>query len=486
MHPSLARPRSPRHRAAALIMLLAVAATAASAGAQTVDSTLRGRILSHLIAKRDTSYRYAAYIPRGYQGTHAVPLLLVLDPQGRADEALARTAAAAERLGWIAMSSYDTRGDAPAAANQNIVNVMLSDAFTAFDLDTARIYVAGLSGTANDAWIFAYGALGHIAGILSADAALPADSAWRRAHTGVPPFDVAMTAGRRSFGYDEVFTAAEDLLADSAFHRMDTFSTGTDWPPEPVMAQTLGWLEARAMARHLRTFDRAFVDSVFAIDSAAAAALEAGGQPARAADRWQNIAAAWAGTHDVAFANARVGALTAEPAVTRWRAERDSLLAVTPAARTAIVATLVALRQRPGVPDLRRLTSELRIAQFQTWAADSADSLRAEWAVRRLAEVYTRTSYYEPEAYMAVSDDARALAVLAIAAEIEPTSPQVCRERARAYALRRESGRTLTELRCALAGHTITLNEIRADPRYKFMALRDDFLKLIAKPGGGN
>ncbi len=143
----------------------------------------------------------------------------------------------------------------------------------------------------------------------------------------------------------------------------------------------------------------------------------------------------------------------------------------------------MALRKRPGVPDLRRLTGELRIVPFEQWAADRADSVRAEWAERRLSEIYAYTSYYEPEAYLGVQDAARALALLAIASEIRPQSPEVCRERARAYALRRDSDRTLAELRCALAGSAITIPEIRADPRYRFMETRDDYLALIGKTG---
>ncbi|MDE3217307.1 MAG: hypothetical protein KGO03_12935, partial [Gemmatimonadota bacterium] len=93
-------------------------------------------------------------------------------------------------------------------------------------------------------------------------------------------------------------------------------------------------------------------------------------------------------------------------------------------------------------------------------------------------------SYYEPEAYLAVQDAARALAMLAIASEIRPGSADVCRERARAYALRQDSDRALADLRCALAGSAITVDEIRADPRYRFMQTRDDYLALIGrKPG---
>ena len=468
-------------RASAVIALVV---SAAGVGAQTLDTAFTGRVLGPLIARADTSNRYAAYIPRGYTGVHATPLLILLDPAGRADTALSRVTGAVQRLGWVALSSYDARSDLSPAANQRIVNVMLSDAFSAFHLDTARIYIAGLAGTANDAWIFAYGSSGHIPGIVSVGAAGPLDSAWQAAHPGKPPFDVALASGNRSYGYDDVMRGAAALRADSTPRRLDVFSGASGWPPAAVMAQTLGWLEARAMIRHLRPVDSVLVDSLFAVDSAGAAAVEGARRPALAADQWENAAIAWAGTHDVSYARARARALAADPAVRRWRAERDSLVAVTLDMRRSLIATLIDLRERPGVPDLRRLNDSLRIAPLQAWIADTADSVRADWAARRLAEVFGHLSFYEPEAYINVRDPSRALAVLDIAAEIEPDSPEVCRERARAYALRLDSDRTFTALRCALAGGTISMREIRADPRYTFMEARDDYLKFIGKTGG--
>jgi hypothetical protein len=466
------------------VALLAIAVAAAGAGAQTLDTIQAGRILGPLAARADSTDHYVMYISRRYEAGSRAPLLLLLDPIGRAELALQRAEAAVERLGWVAMASYDARGDNTPAANQHIVNVMLSDAFSAFNVDTARVYVAGLAGTADDAWIFAYGSSGHIPGIVSAGAAGPPDSAWQMAHRGRPPFDVALMAGDWSFGYDDVMRAAGALHADSLPRRLDVFTGGADWPPEPELAQALGWLEARARARHLRPFDHALVDSLFAVDSAAAAALERSLHPAEAAEHWENAAIAWAGIHDVAYARTRAVALAADPPVRLWRAERDSLVAATADWRSSQIATLIELRQRPGVPDLRRLNDSLRIAPLEEWTHDSRDSLRADWAQRRLAEVFGHLSFYEAEAYINVRDAARALAVLDIASEIQPGSPQVCREEARAYALRGDGDRTFTALRCALAGGAISMREIRADPRYKFMEARDDYMKFIGKTGG--
>ncbi len=474
-----------RLRSAQAAAVLALCCAAVSALAQGVDSVYTGKVLTRLVARQDTSFHYAAYIPRRYTPAHPVPLLLVLDPAGRADSATQLVAPAAERLDWIVLSSFDTRGGS-SARNEKAVNLMLDDAFSAFRIDTARIYLAGFSGTARDAWVFAYGAGGHVAGILSAGASMPGDTAWRRRFGGRPPFDVAMAAGDRDFDFDEVVTTADTLRKLGAPVRMDAFAGGHVWPPQAVVGQALGWLDARAMARGLRPMDSLFVDSVFAGDSVRADSLAGARQPGRAYDAWTDIAGAWQGLHDLAYAEARRSALAAEPGVGRWLAERDSLVGRTRVVQHAMGATLGNLRRTPGVPDLRRLTAALHIVQYQQWEADGQDSVRAAWAARRLGDLYVQVSEYEPEVYLRVADPSRALAMLAIADEIRSGDPVVCRERARAYALRRDADAALSQLRCALAGHAITTDEIRTDPRYAFMRSLDDFAALLSPPGGGH
>lgn len=469
---------------AAAAALLVTVATPGRAAGQGIDSAFKGSVLAHLVAHRDTAFRYAAYIPRRYTGEHPVPLLIVLDPLGRAELTTELVAPAAERLGWVVMSSNDSRGGAAAAPDQRAVNLMLSDAFAAFRIDTSRIYLAGLAGTARETWVFAYGAGGHIAGIISVNASMPGDTAWRRKYGGKPPFDVSMISGDRGFNYDEMVGTVDSLGALGAPIRTDVFAGGLEWPSGPVLAQAMGWLDARAMARAMRPVDSLLVDSLFAVDSTRAAAPADSGRTGESADRWRNVTAAWQGMHDVTFARARAADLDATPAVRRWRAERDSLRVAASAVQTRMNAVLSALRKRPGVPDLRELVTDLDIVQLQQWAADRSDSLRAMWADRRLDALYVQVSESEPEAYIGVGEAARALAMLSVAEMIRPRAPGICSERARAYALRGDAESTMDELRCALEAKVVTVDQILNDPRYRFLRSLDTFDDLLKRFGG--
>ncbi len=55
--------------------------------------------------------QYALYLPPGYSSSRRWPVLIMLDPRGRAEATLARVQEGARRNGWIVMSSHQSRSD---------------------------------------------------------------------------------------------------------------------------------------------------------------------------------------------------------------------------------------------------------------------------------------------------------------------------------------------------------------------------------------
>src|SRR5437867_7265281 len=74
--------------------------------------------------------------------------LFVLDPRARGVLGLALFRDAAARLGWIVMSSHNTLSDGPVEPNVAAMNAMLAWAQARLAVDSARVYLAGFSGTA--------------------------------------------------------------------------------------------------------------------------------------------------------------------------------------------------------------------------------------------------------------------------------------------------------------------------------------------------
>src|SRR5947208_14494015 len=84
-----------------------------------------GRLEERVPSSTDTSQAFALYLPPGYTAERRWPVLFVLDPRGRALLARDLFRDAAARLGWVAMSSYNTRSDALVDPNLSAMDAML-------------------------------------------------------------------------------------------------------------------------------------------------------------------------------------------------------------------------------------------------------------------------------------------------------------------------------------------------------------------------
>ena len=77
-----------------------------------------------------------------------------MDPRGRALNPLGRFKDAAERLGYVLISSYNTLSDGVTEPNEAAVAAMIQDVQELVSVDTRRLYFAGFSGTARLSWVF--------------------------------------------------------------------------------------------------------------------------------------------------------------------------------------------------------------------------------------------------------------------------------------------------------------------------------------------
>ena len=109
-----------------------------------IDVTLpAGRIVRRITSRADTNQRYALYLPSSFTRERQWPILFLLDPRGRALIPLQRFQPVAERLGYIAISSYNTLSDGPAEPNYKAMNAMLDDVQRSLPVDSRRFYLVG-------------------------------------------------------------------------------------------------------------------------------------------------------------------------------------------------------------------------------------------------------------------------------------------------------------------------------------------------------
>src|SRR5512138_2650435 len=67
-----------------------------------------GQLVELASSEANPRQQYAVYVPSSYRAESEWPLLIVMDPRGRAMIPLSRLREASERLGYIAISSYNS------------------------------------------------------------------------------------------------------------------------------------------------------------------------------------------------------------------------------------------------------------------------------------------------------------------------------------------------------------------------------------------
>jgi predicted esterase len=379
-----------------------------------------------LTADADTAQSYALYLPPGYDTTRRWPILFVLDPRGRAKLALDLFRPAAERLGFVVMSSYNSLSDGPPEPNVRAMNAMIGSAQSRLSIDARRFYLAGFSGTARAALNFALELRGHVAGVIADGAAVgfSADGI-EVTFSGDSSFAYFAATGDGDFNHEEVRAAVERLRLSRVPNRLAVFAGPHSWPPPDVCGRALEWLQLRAMVSGLMPLDSTWVRAQLTADIATAERLESVGRWDEAQQLFREIAqdyAAWPAARD---ASVRAESIVQRPAFRRYQDERRKVAEQDERQATELQRALVWARQQRSLPSAAALEDKLQIRALQQRVA-RGDSVEAASAGRLLARVSVFVSFYEPRTYLAAHDAQRALLMLELAADIAPLRGESC------------------------------------------------------------
>ena len=135
-------------------MFAAVPVLAALLGAGAPEPSAdfpRGQVVEKVAAAKVPGQSYALYLPSTYTPDRLWPVLYMLDARNNALVPIERFRAAAERFGWILVSSYNSRSDTRDDPNSAAMTAMWNDAVARFSIDGRRVYVTGFSGGARAA-----------------------------------------------------------------------------------------------------------------------------------------------------------------------------------------------------------------------------------------------------------------------------------------------------------------------------------------------
>ena len=331
----------------------------------------------------DPTQRFAFFFPAGYDSTRSWPVLFAMDPRARALSPLGRLRAAADRYGYVIVSSYRTQSDSAPNPNEAAFSAMYAETSRRVRMDRRRLYLVGFSGTARDAWAFAYRIMGHAAGILGAGAGLPTKWALPDPPTGGPAPVFFGTVGNSDFNYEEVIGIDSVLDRTSVRHHVAVFSGPHSWPPDALMLEGVEWFELQAMRTGLTPAEPAWIDSLYGARLEMGRALEAAGDSFAAWQRYRLTVGDFDGLHETSTAAEQAARLDATPPVQEALKQQRRNVTRSGEYLTAVRQYVAKVRASKEPPELQSSLKELRIRQLEQEAETGTDTLAVQ-AVRRL------------------------------------------------------------------------------------------------------
>lgn len=461
--------------------MLLLAATPTIGSAQTPEFE-KGTVITDIEAGTDPSRTYALYLPTSYAPDRTSPVLFLMDPRGRALVPMELFRDAAERYGFLVLSSYNTLSDADSAfaVNRRSLSAMLVDARARFKVDPKRLYLVGFSGTEHYSWTVAPQLDGSLAGIMGVGGGLPAYSEpMQRALEAVYPFAFFGTAGFADFNFDGVRFLDQSLDATAFPHRFVTHDGDHVWPPKEIAEESVEWFHLRAMVSGLTPRDDAFIASVREKHLQEAESLEAAGKKADAYRRYREIVQDFEPLGGVPEAKKKLDRLADDGAVERELNRRSKLAEKVIEYKLEVRDFYLAYRERESLPSTADGLKKLRIDKLKK-QAESDDTEESASAKRMLATAFINAAFYEPGRYIDARDFPRAAGMLRLAMEIQPDNPRACYMLARATAQLGEIDEAFRALQCGLKAEWATTDLVNRDPLLEPLRADGRFGALLA------
>lgn len=380
-----------------------------------------GTLTERVASSINRVQHYAVFLPSSWRRDRPAPVLLLMDPRGRALTPMRLVRERAERYGWVVLSSWNTLSDWDNQPNVDAMSAMLTDLQRIFLPDASRLYLAGFSGTARFAWEEGLAMRGHVAGVIGVGAGVPPGFNYApQGVTGPFPFDFFGTVGSRDFNYEELLTLEGELTRRGIVHRVRYHDGPHAWPPRGVMEEALDWFEVRAVARQQAPARQPWLDSLFAEDLGRGAAQAAAGDTLGALKQYRAVAADFAGVRDVSAPAARADSLGRTRAAKEAIKKETRILAENRAYLRKLVDFLRRYHSARALPSLEQNLKTLEITRLLAAEKDTRDTISALAASRLLSHVMAAAGFYEPRDYLVAGDSARAMGMLRIAGAVRP------------------------------------------------------------------
>jgi dienelactone hydrolase len=444
------------------LLLVCLAGDDSRASVRTFET---GRLIENVPSASAEKQRFTLYLPTGFDPQRPTPILYLMDPRGRARVPARLFQEAAERYGYILVSSGNMASDGPMEPNLHALHAMLDDMEQWFTIDPARTYLVGFSGTARMASLLAQHKSETFAGFIGVGAGFHPDV--RPSPT--TPFLYFGAVGDVDYNFHEVQTLEHSLAALDLPYRLETFPGAHSWLTPALATRAVEWLELRAMQAGSRPIDAALVEAWWERDDAVAHERMLERRQLDAARQYAAMARDFAGLRDtdaIKRAAERIASAPAAEAELRRRLAdtrrsdfwvQDAMQAIADAFPTGGV--------EPAIP-VEELARELELAEMKRKAA-GRDREAALEAQRRLHQLDVQLGFYLPHEALSRAETARAHYYLSLAVQVDDTSPVTWYMKAQTHARLDAPRQALAALGRAIDAGFRDLSLLEADASFR-------------------
>ncbi len=478
-------PVSGRFTCASAVRAVALGTASLIAGlsASRAEAIPTGKVVERVRCRDYPGQTYALYVPSSYHAGRTWPVLYAFDPMARGEVPVRLFSQAAERLGYVVAASNNSR-NGPLQPILTAMQAVWTDTHLRLALDPVRVYATGMSGGTLPARLLA---LDQGVGIIACAGALDPSELPK----GGRLLDWLGVAGDADFNFSLTKSVVQTMVGRGAVARFASFEGGHAWPPEPLAARALEWLELGAMRAGHRPRDAALIDALYEQGLARARELLAKGRCDDAAEENAALAREFAGLKPVEALAAEARRLRDTPEARKDR-KREARLAERDSSETRQLVTLRTWIERAAggnpVEDLRAFDPsaqagaeaddlwslqrqvDSRVAGFAR-ELESADADKRIVARRILDGFYISTFFAGGERRRDRRFDA-SVADFEICARMRPKTASPVYEKARTYAARGDRKAALGTLKAAVSLGFGDGTRLAEDPEWS--RLRDD------------
>jgi tetratricopeptide (TPR) repeat protein len=415
--------------------------------AQNPGELPKGKATEKVDCTTAPGFSYALYLPSAYSPEKTWPVLFIFDADAQGMVPLELFKSAAEKYGYIIVSSNNSASDDPTVPNLQAMLAMYNDATSRFSLNKLRMYAAGYSGGARIACDMAYRYSGQFAGVIGAGSGFPTD------HDPTPdtPFAFFGTVGNLDFNYYEMRLLQPKLKAAGVPYRIRVFDGGHDWPPAEICTEELEWMEIQAMKSGKRDKNPVLIQEIFEKRLAKAEGLKNNRVLREARDEYQSIAVDFESLVNVDAVAAQSALLSESDEVKQWEQQEARRDQIDHDFRQKLASVNRRIRNTSeNVPKLEDVLEFLQVADLKKKAKEAQlkeDRLQAQ---RLLTVVRIQHGFYLARSFKEYGDYARLALCYSVAAAIDPDQPNLWYGLARAQAQMGEKEKAMDSLRKAV------------------------------------